>query len=149
MWKRITEHPTLILITTYVLYLVAFVAGLATIWQFLTDENLPQFLTRKGWVLTMPSWYDPLMIFLLSALGALQIKLTRAVLARRREVGWLEALAEEDSKNMTQLVRLESHTIGAKLYLNAISPYAILSMYITNSSVYPLTLEDKVEQRFT
>lgn len=148
-WRRITDSPTLTLIATYLPGFIASAAGLAVLWEFITGENLNQFLIRKGWEVTMPSWYYSFVIVLLCLMVMLQIKLTRVVLARRRDFGWLEKLAQWNDEEMANIVRLRDQEISMTSVLNALDPYVIFHMPIFNGSIYDLTLEEKVEGHFS
>src|SRR5919108_5142239 len=70
MWKRIREHP---LIPTF----GGIVLFFAALWPLLSEDTVPAFLTKKGWLLAMPSWYSLLVIAIGCAVLLLQITLIR------------------------------------------------------------------------
>lgn len=91
MWKQVTEHP---LVSSTVGILLFFFAAYPV---FFGDEPLGSVLSRKGWVLTMPSWNYSLVLILGCLIMALQAVLIRTTLRHRREVK--EALALPTDSN--------------------------------------------------
>jgi hypothetical protein len=142
MRKRVTEH-----------YLVSSIIGIllflfAAYPVFFGDEPLWAVLTRKGWVLTMPSWYYSFVLLLGCAVVILQVVLIRAVSRHRQKDTWLETVATEDSRDMTHRVHWDSGSENTVPHLNASEPYVDLTITLLNSSIYTLTLTE-VEGKMT
>jgi hypothetical protein len=144
--EQFRKHPFVTLAIT----VFSVVAALITFFHELTGEHFLPFLKREGW-LDVPFWYSSLLIVLGVAILVLQGSVIKAFCQFRRwgKVRWLETLLAADDQNMEQRIRLEPYSTGAKLHLNAPSPYVHIFMYFLNISVHSLTLEEKIKGRFT
>ena len=143
MGKRIAEHY---FVSAVVSTLLFFFAAYPVLFG---DEPLWAVLNRKGWVLTMPSWYYSFILILGVAVVALNVVLIRTVRRGRKEVSWLEALADEDSEQISHRIFVIEKSQSVTPFLDAINPYLILRVYFFNASVYTLTLQEEVEGRLT
>jgi hypothetical protein len=72
---------------------------------FFGDEPLGSVLNRKGWVLTVPSWYYSFVLFCGCAVVILQGALIQAVLRHRREAkGTLASPADPNGETKSQIL---------------------------------------------
>jgi hypothetical protein len=65
MWKTIKEHPAVaaaLSVAVGVGALIGVLAGLANIWTAMSHDTVPQFLSKKGWAMTLPTWQAALVV---------------------------------------------------------------------------------------
>jgi hypothetical protein len=144
------DHPFRILFATFFAFGFGVAAAVILYWEQFTGAHLLPFLRKGGW-LDVPFWYHVLVIVLLCATLVLQVSVVKAFCQFRRwqNVRWLERLAQEDGKNMKRLVFSEFGNLSATLDLNPKSPHAMFYVHVVNNSIYPLTIEEKVDRRIT
>jgi hypothetical protein len=150
MGNLITRHPgkasavagTILLGTYRILQGFDLVGG---VWSTISQQ--PFFIWIKGW---LPAMSTSFLTFVLDlSIISLLVWISVAILRYRKEVGWLEALADEDHKMMEQRIVICDESKKAVEVLHPTGPYVILQVPILNSSIYSLTLEEKVENRVT
>ena len=151
MGSIVTEDPktagTLILIGVFIfLDILSGLDKLAGAWSFFFGE--PPFQSIKEWWPAMTAeLYGWLRLIIHLCMLGLLTWIFVTIRRQKKDESWLDALADKDSNQIAHRLLINDESKKAVLYLNAISPYAILRVYLFNSAVYSLTLEEKVEGR--
>jgi hypothetical protein len=98
MWAHIKDHP---LVVTF----VGVLTFGAALWPIFSKDTVPEFLAKRGWGVTMPSWYYVLVIVVGCAVVALQIALIRAARISKKEA----TKKDEEIPRLNELLRKVAH----------------------------------------
>jgi hypothetical protein len=129
MWKQIKAHPVVtgfVSVCVVVGAIVAFLAGLATIWNAYSHDTVPDFLAKKGWAMTIPPWQGVLLLCVSLAILICQVAILREAYraqlttASRKESElpeWLASILQTDIGNSEVFLYTMRETIQNRLRL--------------------------------
>ena len=86
MWKSFKEHPVVGWIVSIAVVLAAIVSVLANgaqIWTAMSHDTVPEFLTKSGWLLRLPTWQATLGFLVSIIILALQSAILREAWTQR------------------------------------------------------------------
>ena len=93
--ETVRRHPVVASVISTGAAIATVAVFIAELWPVLVgSETIPDFLIRKGWVLTMPSWYYSSVLILVCAVVILQVVLIRALRHRQEAEGTLAIPAD-------------------------------------------------------
>ena len=85
MWTAIKKHPVVagvLSLFAFVGSAVIFLAALANIWAVYSHETVPDFLAKKGWAMTLPTWQAVVVILAAMGVFVLQTAILREAYRR-------------------------------------------------------------------
>jgi hypothetical protein len=154
MQNLFKKHPLWSAIGAIVIFLLVTIPiYLGAIWPILewarivtplpADQSLPQWITEQRWPGMTSAIFNWIVLGSVVGMFIFLAAIIRAVHQNRREVGWLETIADEDDSNMANRIGIIIQNMGSpgtKLHLHDPSPYMDLVVLVQNNTVYTLTL---------
>lgn len=159
MGDFLKKHPAWAAFTAILLFLVVSLpVYLGTIWPILEwarivtplppGQTLPQWITEQRWPGMSPALFSWVTLGSILGMFAFLGAIIHAVRQNRREVGWLETLADQDSQDMSNRIETVASSYEIIPFLDVVEPYIDFRIGFTNTTVYFLTLVER-EGKFT
>lgn len=147
-YQKTTVGILLIMVLLPVFQILELLDLLGGVWSTFSSTPLFQQLPEWGpaMITALPWWLE---LFLNLGILGFVVWVFVALQRWKKEYHEIEALADEDSAQMTKRILVIEESKKAFLHLNPIGPHVILRVKIVNSSVYRLTLEENIDGRVT
>jgi hypothetical protein len=140
MLEQFKKHSVLYALLLACAYLVWFFPlWLADTWSMFSQDPLAQWLANRRWSGMSPYLSAGLLVVATASILGLLWIILRAVRQHRREVGWLETIADEDSRDMSERLWHTISRIQTPMPLHLSEPYVDLRINLLNTTVYTLT----------